>query len=87
MELLASWFAKPLVKYGALALALLMIAGVVAWVLNNQYNKGEASGETKVIDAVQTDTITKTEKARTDKEKADEEVRKTPYDDRVDGLR
>lgn len=85
--MIAELFAKPAIKYGAIALAVLLIAGGVTYVLSSYYGKGFTAGETKVIDAVQTDTINATEKARTDKEKTNAEVRDTPYDDRVDGLR
>ena len=50
-------------------------------------NKGEALGTAAVTGAVQSKTIETLDAARNSKEKADEEVRRTPYGNRVDGLR
>ena len=55
-----------------------------AWVI---YNKVETAGSSAVKEAVQAKTIETLNNARTTKEQADEEVRRTPYGDRVDGLR
>lgn len=86
MGTLAALFAKPLVKYGAIAVAVLalFVAGLVAY--NSFANKYMKLGETKVIGAVQTETIKKLDDARTEKEKANETVRTTPLDKLVDGL-
>lgn len=82
-----AFFTSPLGKYLAIGLVLLAIAGGVTYVLSSTYNKGATAGETKVIDAVQTDTIKVNEGARVKKEEINEEVTKTPYADRVDDLR
>ena len=50
-------------------------------------NKGEALGTAAVTGAVQSKTIETITKAGAAKEKADAEVRATPYGERVDGLR
>lgn len=50
-------------------------------------NKGEEMGTAAVTGAVQSKTIETLDAARNSKEKADEEVRRTPYGNRVDGLR
>ncbi len=73
----ANW---KLLAGAALGLALL----VGGWTI---YLKGEHAGEAGVKASVQTETIRKLEDARISKEKTDEEVRRTPYGDRVDGLR
>lgn len=80
-------FAKPAAKYVAVGLAFLALAGIVTYVLSNTFNKGVKSGESTVTIAVESKTIEATEKARKEKEAADEKIRATPYDDRVDGLR
>lgn len=84
--MIADLFAKPFVKYGAIALAVvaLFVSAIVAY--NSFANKFIRLGETKVIDAVQTKTIDDVEKARVKKEQTNDEVRKTPYSDRVDDL-
>ena len=64
------------------AVALGLIAGAACF-----YFKGERAGSAAVKDAVQTETIRRLDDARISKERTDEEVRRTPYDDRVDGLR
>lgn len=86
MELLAGWFAKPLVKYGAIsALAVaLFIAGIAAY--NSFANRYMKLGEVKVIGAVQSETIKALDGARTEKEKANATVRATPLDTLIDGL-
>lgn len=82
-----TWLAKPAVKYGLIAAAVLILIGGTLLIVRNIYSKGEKAGEAGVNSAVQTETIRKVDDARKAKEKADEEVRSTPYDDRVDGLR
>lgn len=74
---LANW---KLIAASAVALAI--VAG--AWLL---FSKGEKAGAAAVKSDVQTETIKKLDAARISKEKTDEEVVRTPYDDRVDGLR
>jgi hypothetical protein len=51
------------------------------------YDKGEQAGEAKVTGAVQSKTIETLDAARGAKEKADADVRATPYEGRVDGLK
>lgn len=51
------------------------------------YNEGRDAGSSAVTGAVQSRTIEAIDAARSAKETADEEVRRTPYGDRVDGLR
>lgn len=83
----AAWLAKPAVKYGLIVAAVLILIGGTLLIVRNIYSKGEKAGEAGVTSAVQTETIRKVDDARKAKEKADDEVRRTPYDDRVDGLR
>ena len=75
--LLLNW--KPLL---AAIAALALIAGAA-----RLYGAAEKAGAAAVGSAVQTETIRTLERARIEKERTDEEVRRTPYDDRVDGLR
>jgi hypothetical protein len=51
------------------------------------YRKGETAGAARVTTKVQSETIRTLDAARISKERTDEEVRRTPYDDRADGLR
>lgn len=87
MSRVAAFLAKPAIKYAGIALLVvaLIAAGFLGY--HSIYSKGENAGAGEVKGAVQTETIKRTEKARETKEKADEEVRTTPYPDRVDGLR
>lgn len=66
----------------AVAVAVLLIGGALLI-----YHEGKNTGKAAVRDAVQTETIKKLEEGRISKEKTDEEVLRTPYRDRVDGLR
>lgn len=75
--LLANW---KTVAAGALFLVLIVGAAVI-------YREGKDTGKAAVRDAVQTQTIKTLDAARISKEKTDAEVVRTPYDDRVDGLR
>ena len=85
--MIAAFFARPLVKYGAIAVGVLLLVGGTLFIVNRIYSKGETAGASGVTNAVQTETIKKIEDARKSKEKTDEEVRKTPYDDKIEGLR
>lgn len=71
-----------LIMIGA-ALAVVLIGGGLAYV----YREGKDAGSSAVTSAVQTQTIQTLDKARQEKEKANEAVRRTPLDDLVDGLR
>lgn len=64
-------------------LAVVLTAGGIAYV----FHKGESAGSITVTNAVQQKTRETLDRARITKEKADEDVRRTPYSDRVDGLR
>lgn len=75
--LFANW--KPLA--GTIA-GLALILGAASF-----YLAGERAGASAVKDIVQTGTIRRLDDARISKEKTDGEVVRTPYDDRVDGLR
>jgi uncharacterized membrane-anchored protein len=87
IPVVATWLAKPAVKYGLIALAVLSLVGGTLLIVRNIYSKGEKAGGAGVTSAVQTETIRQVDDARKAKEKADAEVRRTPYEDRVDGLR
>ncbi|TAJ89748.1 hypothetical protein [Reyranella sp.] len=84
---IAAWLAKPVVKYSLIALAVFILIGGTLLIVRNIYSKGEKAGTVGVTSAVQTETIRKVDDARKAKEKADDEVRSTPYEERVDGLR
>lgn len=87
ITLLTGWFAKPAIRYGAIALAAALLFGAGVLVYNQILDRGKREGEGLVIGKVQTETIKATEKARETREKAEDEVRRTPYDSNVDGLR
>lgn len=86
MGALAGFFAKPLVKWGGLALAGLAIALGVWLILRGEFSKGSVAGAAKVTTATQGETIRRTQDAVQKKDKADDEVSKTPYKDLVNGL-
>jgi hypothetical protein len=69
----------------AMAAALLVAATVAG--LGLVYRKGETSGAADVTTRVQSETIRTLDAARISRERTDEEVHRTPYDDRADGLR
>lgn len=83
---MAALFAKPLVRYGLIALAVLALVGGALWYVDDVRDEGVESGAATVTNAVQKETIEKLHEAQQSKERTDEEVRRTPYDDRVDGL-
>lgn len=85
--MIAAFFARPLVKWGALVLVVIALLSLGWCAYDRTIEKGEKAGAAAVTDAVQTKTINDVEKARQAKEKADDAVRTTPYPDRVDGLR
>lgn len=87
MTAIATWFAKPAVRYGLIAIAVLILIAGTAWTLRNQFSEGKKAGAAAVTTTVQLETIKAQENARREKEQIDEKVRSTPYDDRVDGLR
>lgn len=60
-----------------------LVGGAVAYI----YDAGEDAGSAAVKTEVQSKTIETINSAREAKEKADSEVRSTPYEGRVDGLR
>jgi hypothetical protein len=85
--MIAAFFAKPLVKYGAIALGILaLVVGVVIY-LDSVRKEGRKAGAAEVTGAVQTETIKKTDEARKDKVEADEKIRAKPIDGVIDGLR
>jgi len=87
MGSVTAFLAKPAVKYGALGLGFLALVVGTLLVVNHIYRKGESAGGGKVTTEVQGETIRQTEKARQDKEKANEAVRDQPIDAVIDGLR
>jgi hypothetical protein len=82
-----AFFAKPAVKYGAIALAIVGLIVIVVLYLDNVRDEGKKAGAAEVTGAVQTETIKKLDEARTDKAKSDEKIRNTPIDGVIDGLR
>ncbi|WP_289296262.1 hypothetical protein [uncultured Reyranella sp.] len=79
--------ATPIAKAVGLSAVALILMGLVAWVLRDQFAEGKKAGAAGVTNAVQHETIKAQDGARRDREEADEKVHSTPYDDRVDGLR
>ncbi len=74
---------KPaLVAVAAAALVAATAAGL--WLV---YRKGETAGAAAITTQVQSETLRTLDAARISREKTDEEVHRTPYDDRADGLR
>lgn len=75
---------KPiqLLIIGGLLAAVLVVSGI-AYI----FKKGESEGSATVTKAVQEKTVETLDKARETKEKADADVRATPFSERVDGLR
>ena len=71
-----------LLVLGATAIAIAVLA-----VVNHIYGKGEKAGAANVTNAVQLETIRKTEEARKEKGQDDEKVRDKPIDAVIDGLR
>ena len=64
-------------------LAVVLTAGGIAYI----YDKGGDAASAEIKATVATETIKTLDAARKTKEQADEEVRRTPFNDRVDGLR
>lgn len=83
----AAFLAKPLVKYGLIALVVVGLVVGTGLVINHIYKKGETAGAGAVTGAVQKKTIETIDSGRKDKEAADEKTLTTPFNDRVDGLR
>jgi hypothetical protein len=82
-----AFLARPAIKYGAIAVGVLLLIGATLFIVNRIYSKGEKSGASEVTTKVQTETIKKTDEARKDKVEADEKVRDKPIDAVIDGLR
>lgn len=68
--------------FGGLAAVVLTVGGV-AYI----FSEGKDAGSSAIKTEVQSKTIETINSAREAKEKADAEVRATPYQERVDGLR
>jgi hypothetical protein len=69
------------------AFGIVAAIAVTAGTFLHFYSKGEQAGAAKTTSAVQSKTIEKMDAARGAKEKADADVRATPYEGRVDGLK
>ena len=82
-----AFLAKPAVKYGAMALAVVGLVVVVVLYIDGVRRDGKKAGAAEVAGAVQTETIKKLDEARKEKAKADEKVRNAPIDGVIDGLR
>ena len=79
--------AAPWFKYSALAAAVLgLVAGGILY-HRSIYDAGKQEGRAEIVNDVQRKTIETLDAARISKERTDEEVHRTPYDDRADGLR
>ena len=82
-----AFLAGPALKYGLIGLGILaLIAGALFYV-DSVRRDGKKAGASEVTTKVQEETIKKTDEARKDKEKANEEVRTKPLDAVIDGLR
>lgn len=82
-----AFFAKPLVKYGALAIAVLLLVGGVVLYIDGVRREGRKDGAATVTNAVQADNIKQNEAARREKDKANAKASDTPVDVLIDGLR
>lgn len=71
---------SPITWVVAAAIGTLIVLAIV-------YHKGEKAGSSEVKVDVQREVIKTQDAARISKEKTDEEVHRTPYNDRVNGLR
>lgn len=79
--------ATPWFKYVALGVAVIaLVAGGIAYHAHVQ-NVARQDGRNEVINDVQSTTIKATDDARKTKEQADEKVRTTPYNEKVEGTR
>ena len=74
---------RPVVITIAVAALVAATAGGL-WLV---YRKGETAGAADITTRVQNETIRTLDAARISRERTDEEVQRTPYDDRTDGLR
>ena len=84
--MVAAFLAKPAVKYGAIALAIVGMIVVVVLYLDGVRSDGKKAGAAEVTGAVQTETIKKVDEARKEKAKTDEKIRNAPLDSVIDGL-
>ena len=75
---------------GLIGPGLSALAGLIGWATGRQQAERDKivrkSGQDEVKVAVAEDALARQDAARKEKEKADEEVRDTPYADRVDKL-
>jgi len=84
---MGAFFARPVVKYAALGIAVLALVIGVAWYIRATYTDGKKAGASEVVTKTQTETIIKIDEARKEKAKADETIRSKPIDDIIDGLK
>jgi len=70
-----------------IAIVGLLIAVLVGGAISFIRHEGEVAGSSNVKVEVQQETIRTLDAARISKERTDEEVHRTPYGDRADGLR
>lgn len=71
---------SPITWMVAVAIAAVILIAVV-------YSKGERAGASKVETEVQRETVKQIDRARTEKNKADDAVRSKPIDEVIDGLK
>lgn len=76
-------FSRP----ALLALAAGLLVAATACGLWLVYRTGETAGAADAATRVQSETIRTLDAARISRERTDEEVQRTPYDDRADRLR
>ncbi len=74
-------------KPALIAIAAGLLVGATAGGVCLIYRKGWSAGSAAVTTEVQSETIRTLDAARISRERTDEEVHRTPYDDRADGLR
>jgi len=84
---MATFFARPLIKYGAIALGLVLLVAGVLFYIDGVRRDGKKAGAAAVTTAVQAEGVKKQEEARQDKTKAEEVVRNKPIDDVIEGLK
>lgn len=70
-----------------IALSVGLLIAAIATGLWLVYRKGETAGVADITSRVQSGAIRALDAARISRERTDEEVQRTPYDDRADGLR
>lgn len=82
----ASFLAKPLVKYGLIALAVVAVLVLVVRYIDGVRSDGKSAGRNEVITKTQENTIVEIERARTETEAERDKIDKTDRDRLIEQL-